>query len=273
MEYNLIEYNLNFMHPIYGTIFNADIDGDFTIQEMTENLVLSGFIAKNPAGYQLALGNQILSPNYVFAEIDGMDDSVVIRIIKNEEKVVKKAVVAPTSITVQLIHPNETLVIPIVVEKKALGKTLVEYLLQHHLVDIPLEQLSLSKNNTPIDLEKSVEDNQLQDDDYIKVIDNQKVDIVHQVQEQITNLEQQLRQELTTIKDHMPSANLIPVDPTRAVNPTQETYESIDTIVNNIRKASGQPPIKKITLIPTRTFIMIGSIFLLIIIVVLTNIL
>jgi hypothetical protein len=78
--------NLNFTHPQYGTIFNADVDTGFTAAELLENLVLSGFIPENQKGYQLALREQIMQAKQPLATLDGLADGVVLRIITAKEE-------------------------------------------------------------------------------------------------------------------------------------------------------------------------------------------
>lgn len=263
-----MEYNLNFMHPIYGTIFNADIDGNFTVAEMTENLVLSGFVASHQAGYQLALGSQVLEPTDTFMDIEGIDDGVIIRVV--QKKVEIKATTTSTTIAVQLIHPNETLILPASFEKDTTVKTILDYITQNNIVEIHPDHLALVRSNMVLDIDKTLSENQIEPHDYIKIVHTQKVDIAQEFQKQFQNLEQQLQQELKTIKENMPAANLIPVDPTRAVNPTQETYESIDTIVNKIQQVSGQKSIHPITITPTRTFLIIGITILILTVILLT---
>ncbi len=264
-----MEYNLNFMHPTYGTIFNADIDASFTVAEMTENLILSGFLPPYEAGYKLALGEQILANDSLFGEIQALEDGNVIRIITNK-KTPKKEQAPTPSLTLHLIHPNQVLIVPVHFLANVPTSAIIKHVLDNNLLEANAADLILLKGKTPLDLDKSLLENQLTSGDYIRILDKQHQDPVEQVQLQIQQLQQHLQTELTTIKDNLPAANLLPIDPTRSVNPTTEPYQSIDTLVNQVRAASGQPPVAAISVLPTKYILMAAGAILMVLLIILS---
>ncbi len=76
------QYNLNFMHPQYGTTLNVDIDAAFSVQEILEQLVLSGFVGKANAEYDLELMGEALTKQTVFATIPNLYDGAVLRVVE-----------------------------------------------------------------------------------------------------------------------------------------------------------------------------------------------
>ena len=249
-----MEYNLNFMHPQYGTIFNADIDASFSVAEMEENLVLSGFLPEHEAGYQLALGKKILDKDLLFDEILDLEDGDVIRVIPNQQM----QELVPDAVVLQFFikHPSTGLVSKVNLPKEDHLSYLVETVLSNNFVHAAPEEIELRKGDKILDLSKSAADNGLDSGDYLQVVlPNQKTP-TDQLSDRLGQIESKLQNELQVIKDNMPSANFIPVDPTRAVNPTMDTYESIDTIVNRLRASSKQQPLQPIRIIPIRWFLM-----------------
>jgi len=262
-----MEYNLNFMHPQYGTIFNANVDATFNMQEMLENLVWSGFIPQNKAGYSLALQETVLAPDQTFEEVENIYDGDVIRIIQHQEEkeVVQEDTTSP-SCQLFLMHPTSDMVLETTLPTDAPLGQAIQVILDKNFVADTAENLSLQQGEEVLDVEKSIEENALSPGDYLQIIQaNAQTEVassVHQLQQKLAEVQQQLHQEIALIKDNMPAANFIPIDPTRKVNPTHETYESLETIVNRLRQSSGQSPLKPIRIIPMWVIVM-GSLILL----------
>ncbi len=251
-----MEYNLNFMHPQYGTIFNADIDANFTIHEMIDNLVWSGFLPPNEEGYQLALGKIILADTATFLAIEELEDGNVIRIIANELEA--KEVVETKTVKLLLQHPKSALVLELEAEEDKPIAMLIEIAIDKNFVAIASEALSLEKQGKPLDLAKTVLDNNLKTGDYIQICNKEEVPLTEILNQKIDSLQEKIQADLALIKDSIPATHLIPIDPTRAVNPTIETYESIDTISNRLRKKSKQKPFQPIKIIPTVVLVWLG---------------
>ena len=76
-------YNLHFMHPQYGTTLNVDIDANFSVQEILEQLVLSGFVGRANAQYDLELMGKALERQMVFATIPDLYDGAVLKVVEH----------------------------------------------------------------------------------------------------------------------------------------------------------------------------------------------
>lgn len=247
----MIEYNLNFMHPQYGTTLNVDIDGSFTIEEMIQNLLLSGFISNNPAGYDLALRDKTLARKATFEEIQELYDGAVIRIIAHKTSAPQTAAVA--HILLHVKHPNKKLILDIQLSEKELLSTIIKKALGRNFIQGEATSFQLIKGDAVLDLEKTYLDSNISNGDYLELEVLQKEEQItplqastQQLNEKIEQLESQLHNELKSIKDALPAANMIPIDTTRAVNPTMDTYESIDTIVKRLRVDSNEQPLSPI---------------------------
>ncbi len=269
-----MEFNLNFMHPQYGTIFNADIDSQFTVEEMIENLLLSGFLPPNKAGYDFALRNDMLDRQMTFAEIDALEDGDVIRVIMHKENEAPVEV-APKKIRLHLLHPTQNLTEHKSVSLDANLSYILARLLHKNFIQGDEANFEIRKGEQILDLQLSVKELALEHEDYLQIVQLDYISPQQSAQEalqqQVENLQETLQAEVKAIKDNLPSANLIPIDPTRSVNPTIDFYETFDTILNRMRSENGLPPIQKITIIPTK-LIVTGTILLLLIILIILKI-
>lgn len=272
----MIEYNLNFMHPQYGTTLNVDIDGAFTIEEMINNLLLSGFINENKNGYDFELMGQALERQMTFDEIQELYDGAVIRIIahKEEEVIVEKAV-AETLLALRIKHPSEPLILDVQLNEKAPLSNIIQQASEKNFVQGIEGILHLQKGDKLLDLNENATNNGLAEGDFLQLThaDAVKEDpietAVNSLNKKLEQLETQLQTELVNIKDALPAANMIPIDPTRAINPTMEQYESIDTIVNRLRKASNEAPLKPIRQLSMPILLVEGILLLIAVLVVL----
>lgn len=248
----MIEYNLNFMHPQYGTTLNVDIDGAFTIEEMINNLLLSGFINENKNGYDFELMGQGLDRQMTFDEIQELYDGAVIRIIAHEEDVVVETLVTEKLLALRIKHPSEPLILDVQLNETAPLSNIIQQASDKNFVQGIEGILHLQKGDKLLDLNENATNNGLTEGDFLQLThaDAVKEDpietAVNSLNKKLESLETQLQTELASIKEALPAANMIPIDPTRAVNPTMEHYESIDTIVNRLREASKQGILKPI---------------------------
>lgn len=275
----MIEYNLNFMHPQYGTTLNVDIDGSFTVEEMIQNLLLSGFISSNSNGYDFELMGQPLDRQITFDEVQELYDGAVIRIVAHQETDVETTSTVVPIISLHIKHPSEALILDIQVKDTVALSNIIQQVLDKNFVSEKDGILHLQKGDKLLDLNQTATENNIASGDYLQIIhanSTQKDPIevaVRELNQKLQALEQQIQTDLVNIKDALPAANTIPIDPTRAINPTMEQYESIDTIVNRLRKDSKQDPLKPIRPI-SPFFLWLGGILLIllvIIILVLTN--
>lgn len=80
----MTEYNLYFMHPLYGTTFNVSVDAALTVGDMLRNLRLSGFLPMKGA-YKMARYERELSPRLMFSQIDQLADGDVLRLMVHDD--------------------------------------------------------------------------------------------------------------------------------------------------------------------------------------------
>lgn len=236
------------MHPQYGTTLNVDIDGSFTIEEMINNLLLSGFINENKNGYDFELMGQALERQMTFDEIQELYDGAVIRIVAHEEASVTASVQPKEVLTLRIKHPSEPLVLDVQIDKTAPLSNIIQQASDKNFVQGVEGILHLQKGDKLINLNENAAKNGLAEGDFLQLM-HANAAKENPIETAINNLNKKLEQlqtELVNIKDALPAANLIPIDPTRAVNPTMEQYESIDTIVNRLREASKEEALKPI---------------------------
>ncbi|BDS10637.1 hypothetical protein [Aureispira anguillae] len=270
----MTEYNLNFMHPQYGTTFNVDIDGSFTVEEMINNLLLSGFINENKHGYDFELMGQALDRQITFDEIQALNDGAVIRIIAHqEEAIVEETDASDSFISLHIKHPSEALVLDVELSSTLPLSNIIQQASDKNFIQGKDNILHLQKGDKLLDLNQTALENKLSAGDYLQIIhanlvaENPIETAFGQLNEKIQQLETQIETELGNIKDALPAANMIPIDTTRAINPTMEQYESIDTIVNRLRKNSNQPPLKRIRPVSPVLLLSLGFLLVLILII------
>jgi hypothetical protein len=252
----MTEYNLNFMHPQYGTTMNVDIDAAFTIEEMINNLLLSGFISKNEAGYDFALMDKMLDRKATFSEIQELYDGAVIRIIAHKGDTAE--MIRDNFILLHIKHPVETLILNLKINEKDPMTEVIQQASDKNFVQGGTDIIfHLQKGDKLLDLNKTVSENQVHSGDYLQIVqaDEEIADPLHTavngLNEKMNKLQEEIETQLTNIKEALPAANMIPIDPTRAVNPTMQTYESIDTIVNRLLVSSKQEPLRHVRPFPT----------------------
>ncbi len=270
----MIEYNLNFMHPQYGTTLNVDIDGSFTVEEMINNLLLSGFINENKNGYDFELMGQALERQMTFDEIQELYDGAVIKIIAHKDDA-PEIIPAQKEISLRIKHPTEPLILDIQLPKDSPLSSIIQQASEKNFVQGVDGILHLQKGDKLLDLNENALQNGLTEGDFLQLTqvdakqENPLETAVDTLNQKLEQLETQLQNQLVSIKDALPDANMIPIDPTRAVNPTMEHYESIDTIVNRLREASKEPPLKPIRPISLPILLMEGLLLVIALLVVL----
>jgi hypothetical protein len=240
------------MHPQYGTTFNVDIDGSFTVEEMINNLLLSGFINENKNGYDFELMGQALERQMTFEEIQELYDGAVIRIIAHENLVEAETVLTEKVFSLRIKHPSEPLILDVQLNENTPLSNIIQQASERNFVQGVDGILHLQKGDKLLDLNENSTNNGLAVGDFLQLThadaakENPIETAVNSLNKKLDALEKQLQTELISIKNALPAANMIPIDPTRAVNPTMEHYESIDTIVNRLRAASKETPLKPI---------------------------
>lgn len=237
------------MHPQYGTIFNADVDLSFTADEMLHNLVLSGFIPERPAGYRLALQNQVMQGQQPLVLLEGLEDAAVLRIIPVVQNASGEESVAVLPLRLYVRHPRSSEYAPVECIPDTSGEKLLQQLLKNGFLSELPEDLSLYFKEEELALDQPLKNIGLTDGAYIEIRDAnaQPVDMVmRNVLMGLDSFQAGTNAKLQAILDQMPPPSAIPIDPLRAINPTSEPYESMDTLLNSIRQIGGLEPIKKV---------------------------
>lgn len=160
-------YNLNFMHPQYGTTLNADIDGAFTVQEVLERLRLSGFMGQTDQDYDLQFMGQTLERQTLLMDIPELYDGAVLRLLALPDP----TSVAPVStlVLLHLKHPTEPYLLPVELPVDALLTQFVDHALACGFVTVSAPQLYVTKGSTRLDLQHTASQNALQSGDYLQL--------------------------------------------------------------------------------------------------------
>ncbi len=251
-------YELNFMHPQYGTIFTAEVDVSFTADEMLRNLLLTGFIPERAKGYRLALMEEVLRGDQPIAELSELYDGAVFRIIPNiQELGATQEAVVETPITLYIRHPHSAEYAPFQVLPSTTGHAMLELLELRGFLKEGSDGLALLFKGEVLDLDAPIGSQQLPAQAYLELQDPdaQAADqVLRNLLLGLDSLQQRTDQKLEAIIKQMPPPSAIPIDPQRAISPTADIYEGVDTLLTQIRSDADLPPSKKIRIyspIPT----------------------
>mgnify|MGYP006971425295 CR=1 FL=1 len=237
------------MHPQYGTIFNADVDLSFTANEMLRNLVLSGFIPDRSAGYRLALQDIVMQAKQPLALLDDLGDGAVLRIIPVIQNEAGEQMVAVEPLRFYVRHPRSSEYAPIECPPDNSGTMLLQMLMERGFLAELHEGLGLYFKEQNIPLDQALKTIALPEGAYLEIRDTnaQSVDVImRNVLMGLDSFQAGTNAKLQTILDQMPPPSAIPIDPQRAINPTSDSYESMDSILNNIRQSGGLDPLAKV---------------------------
>jgi len=191
---------------------------------------------------------QALERQMTFDEIQELYDGAVIRIVAHKEEPVAETVVKEQLLVLHIKHPSESLVLDIQLEETAPLSNIIQQASEKNFVQGVEGILHLLKGDKLLDLNENAANNKLTEGDFLQLTyaDAIKEDPIEIAVNSLNKKLDTLETELISIKEALPAANMIPIDPTRAINPTMEHYESIDTIVNRLREASKESPLKPI---------------------------
>lgn len=249
IHYKMDILNLNFMHPQYGTIFNADVDLSFTADEMLRNLTLSGFIPERAAGYTLALQNQVMQAQQPLVLLEALEEGAVLRIIPTIQNEAGEQSVAVEPLQFYVRHPRSSEYAPIECQPDTTGDKLLQQLLERgFLAELP-DGLSLYFKEEALRLDESLKNLQLPEGAYIEIRDanTQSVDIIlRNLLMGFDSLQAGTNTKLQAILEQMPPPSAIPIDPLRAINPTAKAYESMDTLLADIRRSGNLELLPKV---------------------------
>jgi hypothetical protein len=233
--------NLNFVHPQYGTVFNADVDTAFTATELLNNLMLSGFIQENEGAYQLALREQIMQAGQPLITLEGLEESAVLRII-SKSKDAKKL------LKFYIKHPVNSIYAPVETSEDHKVGQLMNELLEKGFIE-SLEGAELFFNSIALDYEHKL--NELPEAAYLELrLAAQKgsAAILMELTGTIAQIKTDNEIKLQQILDYLPPASAIPIDPERAINPTLDIYESVDTLMADVYLENNRGAAAKISL-------------------------
>lgn len=254
----MTEINLNFMHPKYGTVFNADIDGSFTVDEMIQNLLISGFLPENQAGYELELHKQVFDRYLTFDKIPNLEEGDIIRVVDKN-----LATAHSDELTVYLKHPIKGIVAELKANPSTTANELLQKVLDRGFIQGDASQyILLTKGRQEFSDAATLASVQIGHQDFIQIMQLGSTSMppitpmFYALNQRLEKLETNLTQELQLIKDNIPALNTIPIDAKRAINPTEKAYESIDSIVDRLRKDSKQAPLKRIRSINFMPFLL-----------------
>lgn len=242
-------YNLNFMHPEYGTIFNADVDVLFTANEMLRNLVLTGFLPEHPAGYRLALMDEVLQENEALGNLVNLDDGAVLRIIPLLQESSGNELVAEAPIQFFVRHPYSAEYAPFRSLPSNNGQAMLQALqARGFLKELP-DSLELYFKDTVLPLDQSLGEQQLPAGAYLELRDSnaQAADaVLRNLLLGLDSFQASTNQKLEDIIKQMPPPSAIPIDPNRSISPTADIYESVDSLITQIRKEGNLEAPKKV---------------------------
>ena len=160
-------YNLNFMHPQYGTTLNVDIDGSFTVQEVLEQLRLSGFMGQADLDYDLELMGKALERQAMFMQVPELYDGAVLRLVAQPGPTPQAS--APTLVLLHLKHPAEPFLLSVELPTEAPLTQLLTRAVARGFVPAPAAQLYLTKGAASLDSQQTAAQNGLQSGDYLQL--------------------------------------------------------------------------------------------------------
>ncbi|MFK7799969.1 MAG: hypothetical protein AB8E82_21120 [Aureispira sp.] len=269
-------YNLNFMHPQYGTTLNVDIDTNFSVQEILEQLVLSGFVGKANAEYDLELMGRALEKQTIFAAIPNLHDGAVLRVV---ERIVTKSTSTPQHsrivvthpILLHCKHPDDSLNFSASYELKTTLKEIISRAIQHGFLVGELADFELCKGVQLLSLEDNLHQQQLQEGDYLQfrrikkeapatednTIESTPSITLENLQEQVQQLEKSLSKNFQKISQQLPHETTLP-------DVGELPYESLEKVVRRIQKKGKEPSLSSLSLAgaPVWWYVLLVLVFL-----------
>ena len=231
--------NLNFMHPQYGTLMNAEVDLSFSAAEMLEQLELSGFIQRG-GQYQLAFGEQLLQAEQQLQQLSDLYEGSILRI--EQEGPVQKHFI-------YIQDPLGQTYVPLpFVEDQSPQEALSQLVEQGFLSELSGD-LSLYFKGAPLFWDQSFGAQGLTAGAYLQLRSVLQASIeeeLENLQKRLAELEAQQNQKLDLIIEQLPPPSAIPIDPNYAVRPTAEPYQSIDSLLSALRIEEGLPVLEKV---------------------------
>lgn len=249
-----IDFELSFMHPQYGTTLNVIIPGDRSIQEMIQKLLINRFIQPYEPGYDLSFNGRILEPSLRFAEVEDLYDGALVGVVARKEEDepifvedVKKV------LKLQIQHPSNGHFLDFRAEEDTKIRAILNNLYQRGYFYGDLNNFSLAyKDREELDLEQTLAELGITSLDILRIVDNSQKDQptwkdeLGELKNQLTETSAQLEEKIKDVRENMPAPDLIPVDAKLSINPTIAAYESMESIISEIRAKDSLPPFEKI---------------------------
>lgn len=253
------ELDLHFMHPQYGTLFQAAVPTDYRVHEVLELLQSVGFLTKVqvPNRYALAFYEDLLPLDSTLAELEGLGDGDILKVVLQAEQAAEAPTEAlPQRLPCWLALPQGAL-IPWEMEPEQSLEQLLAELQAKGFIASPLEQLGAwLRGQEPWPMAQTAAEQGVQPKDLIQIrlmespqgpalSDLQAA--LGDLQGQLAAMQQQLNEELTVIRHKIPLPYTIPLDAQMAaLNPTQFPYRSLDSLLGQARQTAKLPPFVKI---------------------------
>lgn len=158
-------YNLNFMHPQYGTTLNVDIEGSFTVEEVLEQLRLSGFMGQDNRRYDLELMGKALTRQTLFMDIPTLYDGAVLRLVAPPSSSTPPS--TPASILIHVKHPTEPYLIAVELPPVAPLSALLQQVHQRGFV--PSASFYITKGEQVLNLSQTPAQNELNAGDCVQL--------------------------------------------------------------------------------------------------------
>lgn len=267
-------YNLNFMHPQYGTTLNVDIDANFSVQEILEQLVLSGFVGRANAQYDLELMGKALEKQTVFATIPDLYDGAVLKVVEHLNPLPSSTTKQPSPsapisrlLLLHSQHPDNNLQFSTTYEPTTLIQDLLARAIQQGFLVGVVDDFQVYKGAEVLKLDQDLQGQALQEGDHLQFRRIVKTTLTEEdeapsitlqtLQDQVQQVEQNLAGQLDQLKQQLPRDQALP-------DVGELSYESLEKVVRRLRKKGKEPAIASLSLAgaPIFLYILLGIVCL-----------
>ncbi|MGH1339377.1 MAG: hypothetical protein ACRBFS_24875 [Aureispira sp.] len=272
-------YNLNFMHPQYGTTLNVDIDANFSVQEILEQLVLSGFVGKANAQYDLELMGNALKKQTIFAAIPNLYDGAVLKVVEHldppptlpKPKQPRPNSSQPTILLIQLHcqHADHSLQFSAAYPPSTLVSDVLARAIQQGFLVGNADAFQVFKGAQVLTLNENLQEQALQEGDHLqfhRIAENAPTEeegpniTLQTLQEQVQQVEQNLAGQVEQLKQQLPRDKTLP-------DVSELSYESLEKVVQRLRKKGKEPSLASLSLAgaPIFLYVLLVLVFLILI--------
>ena len=257
--------SLHFMHPRYGTVFQAELAWEYTVAEVLDLLQGSGFILRRePGAYRLAFYDRELPQHLHLQDIEDLQDGDILRVVVDvyepkelelgAEPTAQEEELAPPSLALFLQLPDFGL-LPWQLPLATTAQALIQELQHLGLLGPEMQGAWLRPDGRTWAAEESAKEAGLKAQSLLRFMPSNPgeaqpsfQDLYQALDQHIEALEERLSTQLGIIRDKIPKPYTIPLDVHHALlNPTQSPYISIEQMIGERRRNSGLKPLPKIT--------------------------